>query len=80
MSDFGLNQSPPADSTCVTSMSSVDARKYFLKSSSYSDLELPHYFDFAPLLHHVSLILGNVTLDEYVVAGKNVAECGVSGI
>jgi hypothetical protein len=74
MSDFGLNQSPPADSTCVTSMSSVDARKYFLKSSSYSDLELPHYFDFAPLLHHVSLILGNVTLDEYVVAGKNVAE------
>ena len=74
MSDFGLNQSPPADSTCVTSMSSVDARKYFLKSSSYSDLELPHYFNFAPVLAEVSQILGTGTLDQHVLSGKDVAE------
>lgn len=74
MHEFCLNQSPPTDRTCVTSMSSVDARKYFLKSSSYCDLELPHYFDFAPVLAAASRILGTGTLDQHCVSGKDVAE------
>ncbi len=77
MPQFCLDPDNPDRRTCVTSMSAVDARRYFLKSSSYSDLELPPYFNFAPVLAEVSQILGTGTLDQHVMSGKNVAEMSV---
>jgi hypothetical protein len=55
-------------------MSAVDARRYFLSSSSYSDLALPHYFNFDRVIAEVSHILGTGTLDQHCLSGKNVGE------
>lgn len=42
---------------CVLDMCAEDARRFFLKSESYCNVDLPHYFDFSGLLSDVHGII-----------------------
>lgn len=60
-----MTDSPPeatdqeASSAPVTQLTADEARRFFLKSESYCSIDLPSYFDFAPLLTKLSgLIAG----------------------
>lgn len=71
MTQFSLIQYKPTGRECLTNMSAMDARRYFLKSSSYNDLDLPGYIDFTPVLARVSSILEDKKLEQFMAAGKN---------
>lgn len=53
-------------------MSSENAKKYFLKGSSYFNMELPKYFNFDELLKKVNENLGEKNLSDYNIVGKKV--------
>ena len=44
----------------VLNMSANEAKKYFLKSSSYFNMSLPEYFDFTNLLNDVDCKINNI--------------------
>lgn len=37
----------------ITEMTSTEAKKFFLKSQSYCNIELPGYFNFKPILKKI---------------------------
>ena len=55
----------------VTELTAEEARHFFLKSESYCSLELPSYFDFAPLLTKLSELIAGKTVKEVSSAGKS---------
>lgn len=42
----------------ITNMKNNEAKKFFLKASSYSNIELPKYFDFQSLIDEIALQIG----------------------
>ncbi len=46
----------------LTKMTNIEAKKFFLKSSSYCNIELPKYFDFQPLINDISAQIGRKEL------------------
>lgn len=52
-------------------MNALDAKKYFLKSSSYFNLELPSYFDFSKILNKLDKKIKNNDLSCYYNSSKD---------
>ena len=53
----------------ILELSEVKARKYFMESSNYCNLELPIYIDFSKVLSYVEGKVGNKTLKEILKEG-----------
>lgn len=60
-----------AASVPVTELTAEEARHFFLKSESYCSLELPSYFDFAPLLTKLFELIAGKPVKEVSNAGKS---------
>ncbi|MCF6286565.1 MAG: reverse transcriptase, partial [Candidatus Hydrogenedentes bacterium] len=68
-------QIPESKTRCILDMSPAEARGFFLKATTYSDVEMPRYFDFGPLLLHVSEYLGDRRLSDFYAQGKKPGGC-----
>ena len=66
-------KTPDQDATSVpvAKLTAEEARCFFLKSDSYCSLELPSYFDFAPLLTKLSELIAGRPVKEVSNAGKS---------
>lgn len=49
----------------IIKMNNIEAKNYFLKSTSYCNIELPEYFDFSPLLIDIDSKLKGKRLSDY---------------
>ena len=54
----------------ILDLSEVKARKYFMESSNYCNLDLPIYIDFSKVLSYVEGKVGNNTLKEILKEGN----------
>lgn len=54
----------------ILEMTASEARAFFLKGSTYSDVSLPQYIEFEPLIHQVSGYLGSRRLTDLYGGGK----------
>lgn len=59
----------------ILDMDFIEAKNFFMKSSSYFSGDLPHYFDFQPLLDHVFDLLGNSSLNDIMHSDIKVWNC-----
>ena len=59
-------------SKCVINLSANEVKKFFLKSDSYTTLDLPEYFSFGDVLQNITKELGPSTLtDNDIKNAKN---------
>lgn len=59
----------------ILDMSSIEAKDFFMKSSSYFSGDLPHYFNFQPLLNQVFDLLDGISLNNIMHSDIKVWDC-----